>query len=126
MMVFALSSEARSTLVQDQVTKGQILKLPNLDKKGMNQDQYLVRNPIVSFVFARDYYKSQKMHLNTNVINLHGFWGEKLPILGLKLTNWWITEWYRLEIVYITRLIPGRCLTYIVFIILKILDWKAQ
>ena len=37
---------------QGQVKKGQIFKIINVDKKGINLDQFRLRNLMVSFVFA--------------------------------------------------------------------------
>ena len=46
-----------------QVKKGQIFKFINVDKKGINLDQFRLRNLMVSFVFAYDPQKLQKSHL---------------------------------------------------------------
>ena len=48
---------------QGQVKKGQIFKFINVDKKGINLDQFRLRNLMVSFVFAYDPQKLQKSHL---------------------------------------------------------------
>ena len=48
---------------QVQVKKGQIFKFINVDKKGIYLDQFLLRNLMVSFVFAFDPQKLQKSHL---------------------------------------------------------------
>ena len=48
---------------QGQVKKGQIFKFINVDKKGINLDQFRLRNLMVTFVFAYDPQKLQKSHL---------------------------------------------------------------
>ena len=49
---------------QGQVKKGQIFKFINVDKKGVYLDQLWLRNIMVSFVFAYDPQKLQKLHFN--------------------------------------------------------------
>ena len=46
---------------QGQVKKGQIFKFLNVDKKGIYHDQFWLRNLKVSFVFAYDPQKVQKI-----------------------------------------------------------------
>ena len=48
---------------QGQVKKDQVFKFINVDKKGIYLDQFWLRNPMVSFVFAYDPQKLQKSHL---------------------------------------------------------------
>ena len=48
---------------QGQVKKGQIFKFINVDKKGINLDQFRLRNLMVSFVLAYHPQKLQKSHL---------------------------------------------------------------
>ena len=46
---------------QGQVKKGQIFKFINVDKKGIDLDQFRLRNLMVSFVFAYDPQKLKKI-----------------------------------------------------------------
>ena len=68
MITFVWSSEAVFRSFQrrsgeGQVKKGQILKFINVDKKGIYLDQIWFRNLMVSFVFAYNPQKLQKLHL---------------------------------------------------------------
>ena len=72
---------------QGQVKKGQIFKFINVGKKGINLDQFRLRNLMVSFVFACDPQKLQKSHLKKNcVINGYAFGDENTPFGGQKLS----------------------------------------
>ena len=68
--------------------KGQIFKFINVDKKGINLDQFRLRNLMVSFVFAYDPQKLQKSHLKKLRHNWvcfrrqkHSIWGSKIELL---------------------------------------------
>ena len=65
--------------------KGQIFKFIKVDKKGINLDQFRLRNLMVSFVFAYDPQKLQKSHLKKYVIIGYAF-GDKTLHSGVK--NW--------------------------------------
>ena len=55
-----------------------------MDKKGINLDQFRLRNLMVSFVFAYDPQKLQKSHFKKNdVINGYAF-GDKNTPFGVK------------------------------------------
>ena len=71
---------------QGQVKKGQIFKFINVDKKGINLDQFRLRNLMVSFVFAYDPQKLQKSHLKNDVIIGYAFGDENTPFGGQKLS----------------------------------------
>ena len=72
---------------QGQVKQGQIFKFINVDKKGINLDQFRLRNLMVSFVFAYDPQKLQKSHLKKNdVINGYAFGDKNTPFRGQKLS----------------------------------------
>ena len=71
---------------QGQVKKGQIFKFINVDKKGINLDQFRLRNLMVSFVFAYDPQKLQKSHLKKYVIIGYAFGDKNTPFGGQKLS----------------------------------------
>ena len=68
MVTLVWSSEAVFRSVQGregqgQVKKGQNFKFINVHKKGIYLDQFWLRNLMMSFVFAFDPQKLQKLHL---------------------------------------------------------------
>ena len=72
---------------QGQVKKGHIFKFINVDKKGINLDQFRLRNLMVSFVFAYDPQKLQKIAFEKNdVINGYAFGDKNTPFGGQKLS----------------------------------------
>ena len=71
---------------QGQVKKGQIFKFTNVDKKGIYLDQFWLRNLMVSFVFAYDPQKLQKLHLKNDVINRYDIGDKNTSFGGHKLS----------------------------------------
>ena len=80
------------------VKKGQIFKFIDVYKKGINLDQFRLRNLMVSFVFAYDPQKLQKSHLKNYVIIGYAFGDKNTSFGGQKLSYW-------LEILYTGRLL---------------------
>ena len=69
---------------QGQVKKGQILTFINVDKKSIYLDQFWLRNLMVSFIFAYDPQKLQKLHLK-KMASLTGMISERKTLhLGVK------------------------------------------